>query len=78
MTHARHASNRRIGMKENPSIPLQFMSLLEDAGVVNIAHRNSTFEQGMFGASIPFIPDRVVDLIILASLAFCAIKIGLI
>jgi len=63
---------------ENPSIPLQLMMLLEDAGIVNIAHRNSTFEQGMFGTSIPFIPDRVVDLIIIASLAYCAIKVGLI
>ena len=54
------------------------MMLLEDAGIVNVAHRNSTFGEGMFGASLPFIPDRVTDLIVIASLAYCAIKIGLI
>ena len=63
---------------ENPSIPLQLMMLLEDAGIVNVAYRNSTFGEGMFGASLPFIPDRVTDLIVIASLAYCAIKIGLI
>ena len=63
---------------ENPSIPLQLMMLLEDAGIVNIANRNSTFEEGMYGASLPFIPDRVTDLIIIASLAYCAIRVGLV
>lgn len=55
----------------------QLMSLLEDAGLVKLYNRGSTFEDAMKRLSF-IAPDNVVHAIALASGAYAVIKLGLI
>jgi len=50
---------------------MQIVSLLEDAGLVNIANGGWTFEQAMFGISF-ILPDNVIWAIVFASIAYSA------
>lgn len=54
-----------------PSLPAQFVSLLEDAGLVKIVNGGWTFEQAMLGPSF-IIPDELLWAIVLASIAYSA------
>ena len=55
-----------------PSIPVQLVSLMEDAGIVRIADAGWTFEQAMFGPSF-ILPDEVIWAIVFASIAYSAL-----
>ncbi|HIH20297.1 hypothetical protein J4220_00415 [Candidatus Micrarchaeota archaeon] len=56
---------------QEPGIAMQIVSLLEDAGLVNIANGGWTFEQAMFGISF-ILPDNVIWAIVFASIAYSA------
>lgn len=55
-----------------PSIPFQIVSLLEDAGLVNIANAGWTFEEAMYGPSF-IIPDNVLWVVVFACVGYAAV-----
>lgn len=58
-----------------PSIAMQIMSILEDAGVVRIANGGWTFEQAMNGLSF-IVPDEMVWAFVFFSIAYSAMIMG--
>ena len=58
-----------------PSIPMQLVSLMEDAGLVNIANGGWTFDQAMFGPSF-ILPDGVIWALVFASIGYSAMVMG--
>ncbi|HIH20484.1 TPA: hypothetical protein HA244_04415 [Candidatus Micrarchaeota archaeon] len=54
-----------------PSIPVQIVSLLEDAGLVRIANGGWTYEQAMLGASF-ILPDEIIWAFVFFSIAYSA------
>lgn len=54
-----------------PSIPMQIVSVMEDAGLVNIANAGWTFEEAMYGPSF-LVPDPVLWMIVFGSIAYSA------
>ncbi|MFH1779658.1 MAG: hypothetical protein ABH803_00740 [Candidatus Micrarchaeota archaeon] len=61
--------------KRDSGLVIQVMSLLEDAGLVKIFNRGSTFEDGMNKLSF-ILPDNVVHAIALGSGAYALITLG--
>ncbi|OIO26853.1 hypothetical protein AUJ15_00445 [Candidatus Micrarchaeota archaeon CG1_02_55_41] len=51
---------QREGRQPDPGWETQFVSLLEDFGVVNIKDKKITFDTAMFGYGF-FLPDAVIN-----------------
>src|SRR3989338_891298 len=47
-----------------PSIIWQFLSILEDWGLIKLYHQRISFERGMFQIGFPFVSDNIVYLIV--------------
>ena len=62
-------------MGKEPTLPMSIMSLLEDAGLVNIANRGSTFEDGMGKLYFPYLPDWMYHAIALMCGAYALLQL---
>lgn len=62
-------------MGKEPTVPMSIMSLFEDAGLVNIANRGSTFEDGMGKLCFPYLPDWVYHAIAITSGAYALMQL---
>jgi hypothetical protein len=67
----------------NPSLTVQFMNLLEDAGVVKLVghqEKHVPFSRAMhsYRLSFPFVPDWIVWLGVILSVIIAASKAGII
>jgi len=60
---------------KEPHPAMAFMSLLEDAGLVNIANRGSTFYDGMGHLAFPYLPDWMYHAIALMTGAYALMQL---
>jgi len=61
--------------QKDPGWEVQFMSLLEDFGVINIKDKKITFDDAMFKTSF-FLPDVAINLIVVFSVLYSASVAG--
>jgi hypothetical protein len=63
-------AEKTVALKQ-PGMVVEFMNLLEDAGVINIKDKKIDFDTAMFRTSF-YLPDPVINLIVVFSVVYSA------